>query len=330
MIHVMGKNLPPPKGRNQPMHNPATDALQGLTVLERGWLSSNNVLLHGGQAGAVLVDSGHLLHAGQTVALVRQALAKAGGEPLAGIVNTHLHSDHCGGNASVQAALGGRITVPCGSWDAASLWDEDQLSYRYTGQRCARFVPSDTLSPGQELVAGARRWQVLAAPGHDPESVMLFDAAHGVLISADALWEHGFGVVFQELEGEHAFDDVARVLDLIESLDARCVVPGHGAPFTDVAGALHHARQRLHAFVADPQRHARHGIKVITKYHLMEERQQAWADYLAWFEATPLCHSVWQRLGRPEGSLAGLAERVVHDLVRGGALALKDDVLHDV
>lgn len=307
-------------------------ALQDITILERGWLSSNNVLLHGSSSGegAVLVDSGHVLHAGQTVSLVSRALAAAGGKTLAGIVNTHLHSDHCGGNASVQRALGCSITVPSGSWAAARDWDEDALSYRYTGQRCERFVPTDKLLPGQPLVVGKRHWQVLAAPGHDPQSVMLFDAQHGVLISADALWEHGFGVVFQELEGEQAFDDVARVLDLIESLDARCVVPGHGAPFTDVAGALHRARQRLHAFVADPVRHARHGVKVIAKYHLMEEQQQPWADYVAWFCATPLCHNVWQRLGQPEGTLAALAERVAHDLVRGGALGLRDGVLHDL
>ena len=43
---------------------------------------------------------------------------------------------------------------------------------------------------------------------------MLFDAAHGVLIAADALWEDGFGVVFPEIDGEPGFDDVGTVLDL--------------------------------------------------------------------------------------------------------------------
>jgi glyoxylase-like metal-dependent hydrolase (beta-lactamase superfamily II) len=37
---------------------------------------------------------------------------------------------------------------------------------------------------------------VIAAPGHDPDSVMLLDRHHGVLIYADALRENGFGVVF--------------------------------------------------------------------------------------------------------------------------------------
>ena len=77
--------------------------MRGLTILERGWLSSNNVLLHGGGAGAVLIDASHALHGEQTVALVRQALA---GEPLRRVVNTHLHSDHCGGNAALARAFG--------------------------------------------------------------------------------------------------------------------------------------------------------------------------------------------------------------------------------
>lgn len=323
----VGKNARPPfPSPTASMTAPLSPALAGLTVLERGWLSSNNVLLHGGGAGATLVDSSHVLHGAQTVALLRRALD---GEPLRRLVNTHLHSDHCGGNAAVQRALGCRITVPAASWAAAHQWDEEALSYRATGQRCERFVPDDALAPGQALTVAGRRWDVLAAPGHDPQSVMLFDAAQGVLISADALWEHGFGVVFPELDGQQAFGAVAEVLDLIESLDARCVIPGHGAPFTDVAGALQRARQRLQAFRADPARHARHAIKVLVKYHLMEERQQAWAEFEAWFGAVPLCRAVWQRLGAPEGSLPVFGQRLVHELERGGALHLRDGVLHD-
>ena len=37
-----------------------------IRVLERGWLSANNVLLFDG-GEAILVDSGYVSHAGQTV-----------------------------------------------------------------------------------------------------------------------------------------------------------------------------------------------------------------------------------------------------------------------
>lgn len=299
-------------------------ALQGLTVLERGWLSSNNVVLHGGGQGAVLVDSSHALHGAQTLALLRQTL---GDEPLVQLLNTHLHSDHCGGNAGVQRAWACRITVPPGDFAAACDWDEDRLSYAATGQICERFLPDDCIHPGQTLAVGERRWLALAAPGHDPHSIMLFDAEHGVLISADALWEDGFGVVFPELDGAQAFDDVGQVLDLIESLDARWVIPGHGSAFEDLPGALRRARQRLASFVADPARHAWHALRVMVKYHLLEQQHASWPDFERWFASASLCSAVWHRLGRPESTLAGFGRRTVRDLVARGVLDERDGII---
>jgi len=299
-------------------------ALHGLTIFERGWLSSNNVLLHDDDRSAWLVDSSHVLHGAQTVALLRQALH---GRPLVGIVNTHLHSDHCGGNAAVQRAFGCIITVPPGLWAAVQAWDEQALSYRPTGQRCERFAADACLRPGQLLEVGKRHWQVLAAPGHDPHSIMLFDDREGVLISADALWENGFGIVFPELEGEAAFGDVAQVLDLIATLDVRWAIPGHGAPFNDVAGALQRARRRLDGMRADPARHSRHAAKVLIKYHLLEEQAQPWPEFLAWFDSTELCRTIWNGLGSPGGTMASFAEQLVNELVASGALARRDGLL---
>jgi glyoxylase-like metal-dependent hydrolase (beta-lactamase superfamily II) len=304
-------------------------ALEGVSVFERGWLSSNNVLLHGrgDSEPAVLVDASHCLHAEQTVALVRHALRR--GETLMQAVNTHLHSDHCGGNAALQRAFGARIVIPPGEAGAVARWDEDALSYRATGQRMERFMHDALLRPGESLQVGARSWAAFAAPGHDPHSLVLFDAHDGVLISADALWANGFGVVFPELDGEQAFDDVAAVLDLIARLAPRLVIPGHGTPFTDVGDALARARSRLAGFIAEPARHARHAAKVLLKYHLLEERQQALPSLRAWWSGTPLAQRVWQRLGRPEGSVAAWGERLVDELVASGALVRQGQLILD-
>ena len=310
------------------MH-PTHDLLDGLTVLERGWLSSNNILIHAtdGEAGAVLVDSGHANHAEQTVALVRHALK---GERLDRVVNTHLHSDHCGGNAALQRAFGVAVVVPPGSADAARVWDTTRLTYEASGQRCERFEVSTAISPGDSFTAGTRCWEVLAAPGHDPDSVMLFDAAGGVLISADALWEHGFGVVFPEIAGEPGFDDVGGVLDAIARLPVNLVIPGHGAPFTDVAAALARARSRLAGFQAEPVRHARHAAKVLIKYHLMEAQHEPLDALLRWAAATPLLGALWTRYGAHESATpAAWSERFVHELVRASVLALHGGVVSD-
>jgi glyoxylase-like metal-dependent hydrolase (beta-lactamase superfamily II) len=299
----------------------------GVTVLERGWLSSNNIVLAGDGAGAVVVDTGHVTHAEQTVALLRHALA---GEPLARIVNTHLHSDHCGGNAALRRAFGAvPVAVPPGHWDAVDRWDDAALSYAETGQRIERFPVHDRLLPDTDFEVGGRRWQVIAAPGHDPHAVMLWCTADRLLISADALWGNGFGVVFPELDGEPGFADVAASLDAIEALAPAAVIPGHGAPFDDVADALARARRRLDGWRADPPRHLRHGMKVLVKYHLMEERMLPLADFDAWFDTTRLVGAVWDALDRPLGDRVAFGRAIVDELVAAGALRHSDGLLHD-
>jgi len=318
-----------PFSATKPMPRSLPHPLAGLTVLERGWLSSNNILIHAapGEAGAVLVDASHVNHADQTVALVRHALA---GAPLARVVNTHLHSDHCGGNAALQRAFGVPLVIPPGQADAVRAWDDRSLSHHLTGQRIERFAPDALLAPGGSFEAGGRVWEVLAAPGHDPHSVMLFDRRHGVLISADALWEQGFGVVFPEVAGEPGFDDVGATLDLIDSLPVRVVVPGHGAPFDDVDAALARARSRLQGFKAQPVRHARHAIKVLLKYHVMEEQALTREALLQWGLTTPLLAGLWARY-RPAGVADARAwvASLIGELLAAGALAEADGQLVD-
>ena len=305
--------------------------LLGLSVFERGWLSSNNVLIHGRGNGATLVDTSHCRHAEQTVALVRHALAQAQpAETLVRLINTHLHSDHCGGNATLQREFGAELLIPPGQWDAVQRWDDELLSYHATGQHIERFSAQGQIVPGQTLELGGRQWNVLAAPGHDPDSVILFDTTQGVLISADALWEHGYGLVFPELVGEPGFDDVERALDRIESLPVRCVIPGHGAPFSDCAGALGRARRLLAKQRADPRQHARHATKVLIKYHLMEERSMAWPELTAWVIARPMfVRAFAEQGGRAGPSLQAWCETLVHELTERGALEVHDGVVHD-
>ena len=77
----------------------STHLPQGVHVFERGWLSSNSVLLQDAEQ-TVLVDSGYHTHAPLLLDLVHQQLQ---GRQLDLLLNTHLHSDHCGGNAALAA-----------------------------------------------------------------------------------------------------------------------------------------------------------------------------------------------------------------------------------
>jgi len=258
----------------------------GIQIFERGWLSANNILLYG-NGDVSLVDTGYCAHQDLTLELVKNALQTHGLFSLNKIVNTHLHSDHCGGNATLLNTYHPEIYIPAAEAYAVSCWDEDLLSYRNLGQECPRFSHTHVLLPGSEVILGLYPWQVLAAPGHDPYSIMLYQADHQILISADALWEDGFGVIFPELWGESGFEEVGQTLDLIEGLNIALVIPGHGKPFTDAPKALKVARSRLNYLAAEPDRNARHGAKVLLKYKLLEWRSIELQKVSLWISKTP-------------------------------------------
>jgi len=293
----------------------------GLQVFERGWLSSNNILVLGDER-TLLIDSGYCTHSGQTLALVESTLA---GRPLDLLLNTHLHSDHCGGNAALQARYPSLHTrIPGGHAAEVARWDETALTYSATGQLCPRFGFQELLLPGQEISVGDWCWQVHAAAGHDPHSIILFEPRSGVLVSADALWEEGFGVVFPELEGVSAFEEVGTTLDLIASLAPKLVIPGHGRPFTAVDRALSVARDRLNYFIRQPAKHQQYAAKVLIKFKLLEWQACPLEDVLAWASSTPylelLRQEQYSQLSMQEMVLALLA-----DLTRSGAALREGD-----
>ena len=297
-----------------------------LQVFQRGWLSSNNILFTGRDRTA-LVDSGYMTHQDQTLALVQHAL---GDRPLDLLANTHLHSDHCGGNFRLQAHYPSLQTfVPQTQIEAVQAWRVDELSYAATGQSCERFACSGGLVNGQEIVLGDHVWQVHAAPGHDPDSLVLFQADYRCLISADALWEQGFGVVFPELEGHAAFQEVRQSLDLIESLNPRLVIPGHGAVFSDIKKSLEFAHSRLRAFESDGGRHMKHAAKVLLKFKLMELQEVPTDQFIDWALGTQLIKKTLSRYV-PDESPRAYVQQLLRELHKAGVLSEAEGMIKDL
>jgi glyoxylase-like metal-dependent hydrolase (beta-lactamase superfamily II) len=297
-----------------------------ITVFERGWLSSNNILIWG-QTSCALIDSGYVTHSAQTLVLLRQALAE---RPLDLLVNTHLHSDHCGGNAALQMAYPALLThIPPGLARHVRAWDPQALSYSPTGQSCPQFRFDALLVPGTEIWLGDKLWQVHGAPGHDPHSVILFEPAASVLVSADALWERGFGVVFPEMEGLDAFEDVAKTIDLIESLSPTTVIPGHGPVFSNVAPAIASARERLCSFVANPAKHIKHAVKVLLKFKLLEVQCLELSAFVTWAQGTPYFLMIHQQ-HFSELDFSQWVDGLIADLVRAGAASREGLMIRNV
>lgn len=284
-----------------------------VQVFERGWLSANNVLLFDGTE-ATLVNSGYVTHAGQTVALVRAGLD---GRRLGRLINTHSHSDHIGGNASVQRAFGCTITVPVGMERAVENWDEAALLLSTAAQSGERFTFDATLAPGDRFVAGELEWQAIAAPGHDMDALAYYNPERRILMSADALWRDGFGILFADVLGTgDGLGEARRTLEAIGRLAVNVVIPGHGAPFAEFDDALERAFARIRAFEADGARMARNAIRACVTFKLLEVRSMALDELPRHLDETPLYRAANARfLGLDPDALAGW---LVKELERAG------------
>lgn len=284
-----------------------------IRVIERGWLSSNNVMLFDDD-GVSVVDTGYVTHGETTLRLIDEARA---GRPLRRVINTHIHSDHAGGNALLKSHHDCQIWIPPGDSTLVDRWDEAALSYQRTGQQCPRFAYDALIHPGETLLLGGEDWLVLPAGGHDHAMVMLWCERLGVLMSADALWQKSFGVIFPELAGVPGFEAQRATLACIAELSPQVVIPGHGAPFTEVEAALQAARSRIDWLMAEPRRNSDNALKVLLAFKLLEARQMGRAEVTALlqacFQGNPTLRSHYP--DDPEG----VAVALMAQLVRSGA-----------
>lgn len=295
-----------------------------LQVLERGWLSANNILLFEGDE-AVIVDTGYVSHAAQTVALVRLALA---GRRLSRIVNTHSHSDHIGGNAALQRAFDCQIAVPQGMLEAVHTWDEAALLLSTAAQRGERFqADADAaLRAGDLLPMGGLVWQALEAPGHDMDALVFYSPDQRILISGDALWRDGFGILFADVLGSgDGLGAARRTLEAIARLAVEVVIPGHGAPFVEFDDALERAFARLKAFELDGGKIARNAIRACITFLLLDRRRVELEWLHAHLASVPLyVHANARFLGMEPDALTVW---VTTELERAGVVRREGDTL---
>ena len=296
-----------------------------LLVLERGWLSSNNIVFFEGEQAAV-VDSGYLTHAAQTLALLAHALD---GRRLTRLLNTHSHSDHIGGNAAVVQSFGCQVIVPSGIDATIAEWNEEALLLSPLGQSAARFQHDATIAEGDQVELGGLVWHAIAVPGHDMDALAFHNSEQRILISGDALWRDGFGVIFSELLGHP--DDAGglkatrQTLDKLARLPIDVVIPGHGAPFVEIEDAFARAYQRLASFEQSSERLARHALKVMLAFALMERRQLDCKELPAFLASLSFCQSVNARYLGYENE--ALAQWLASELIRAGTVKNENGVL---
>ena len=297
----------------------------GVTVIERGWLNCNQIVLKSPERN-VLVESGYGRHADATIGYVAAALENA---PLHWLINTHCHSDHMGGNRAVRARYACRVTIPVGEVKHVVPWTEQSCWAEEMDQYAEEFAFDDTMNGGDRFDGGGFNWQAHAAPGHDMDALIFFAAEPRVLITGDALWERGMGFVWpqplRDTEPNMFIHAARAALDAIEELNPAIVVPGHGAPFSNIASALQDARGKLTAFERDPAKNARHAAKSLFVFALLDKREMKVADVPAYLDSV----SVYRRM-REEfqlGTNDDFAARMLTELLAAKALKVENGLL---
>jgi glyoxylase-like metal-dependent hydrolase (beta-lactamase superfamily II) len=294
-----------------------------VRVIVRGWLNSNQVVLLA-PGENVVIDSGYCTHREETLARLAGPEG-LDGEPLERLINTHCHSDHMGGNAALQRAYGCRIAVPAGEAPLIASWDQRALLLDYAGQRAERFAVDEVLQPGSTHVWGGLEWRALAAPGHDMGALVFFNDEHAILISGDALWQSGYGFVMPPDIDAEALPATRATLGMIADLGVRWVIPGHGEPFGDVGAALERAFRRTDAFEADPLRLARHALKVVLVFALLDRERMLLAEMPDHVERVEMFRDFNRRYFKVPP--ATLATQLVDELERVGAVRREDGYL---
>ncbi|GAC1436712.1 MAG: MBL fold metallo-hydrolase [Solirubrobacteraceae bacterium] len=208
--------------------------------------------------GIVLVDCG--MHEPGSLAHLERALAQCNLrlEHVRLLVCTHAHSDHYGQAASVIERSGCELWMhPAHEHMTRAAQDPDAALARrievarqsgvpeeplqaYSEARkgvpfgiAALVEPDRALLPGVEIETDLGRWTVHETPGHAPSHVCLYQAERRLLISGD----HLLGRVSLFYDFGYSPDPAGEFLhslDLVEGLDARLCLPGHGRTFTDV------------------------------------------------------------------------------------------------
>ena len=198
---------------------------QNIHFIQRGWFNSNHILMTG-KGGAVLVDSGHRDDVAETLWLVAATSVDPASIRL--ILNTHCHWDHCGGNGAIQAMSGAKVmmsektAVLFRTANRRAMW-LDYFGADMEMQTAGRSVAERhcTLRDGDEIDIAGLPFQVLAAPGHAPDAVALFQPEHRLLICADAMLENGdCGILHTAVHGSHILDEAMATVEKFAQLDA--------------------------------------------------------------------------------------------------------------
>ncbi len=233
-----------------------------------------------GSALAMVVDPGpdDEAHLGRV-----RDLAAAAGQRISRILLTHGHQDHSAGAARLARLTGAPVLAA------------DPGLRRGPGEGGPGTGTGDgSLAPGDVVTEAGCELRVVAAPGHTPDSVCLFLAADGALLTGDTVLGRGTTVI----AGDGSLADYLATLDRLRALadeqQLSTLLPGHGPVLADPAGVLDfyiaHRQERLAEIRAALAAGDRTGEEIVARVYADVDRGlwpfarwsvRAQLDYLA-------------------------------------------------
>lgn len=154
-----------------------------------------------------------------------------------GIVNTHMHLDHCFGANYVKDKYG--VAVNAHVADSFLGSDIDAQAQKFGIHLRGRDVMIDApLADGDVITVGDDSLKVIHTPGHSPGGICLYSAANKFLISGDTLFQGSIGRT--DLPGGNMAQLINSIKTRLMTLpDDTRVYPGHGPSTTIGAEKAH-------------------------------------------------------------------------------------------
>ena len=145
-----------------------------------------------GETHALLFDTG------MGISDIKKTVQELTNLPIA-VLNSHTHNDHVGGNWQFDIVYGmdTEFTRTNAKGSSAAAQEElspgsicgelpkgfDAKAYATKAWKITRYVQS-----GDEIDLGNRKLEVIATPGHTPDSICLLDSANGLLFTGDTYY----------------------------------------------------------------------------------------------------------------------------------------------
>ncbi|MEO1595891.1 MAG: MBL fold metallo-hydrolase [Pseudomonadota bacterium] len=191
-----------------------------------------------GDTRALLFDTGN------GIADIRRVVGRLTNRPLT-VLNSHSHADHVGGNHAFVEILSTMDDFAIARsrglpFDAVA----DEVSpqalcrglpdgYQASEHRLRPYPLSDRVFDGARIDLGGRVLEVIAIPGHTPDSVALLEREPGYLWTGDTFYMGPIWLYAPETDFDAYRESMARLAALAPKLTA--LFPAHNTPEADPA-----------------------------------------------------------------------------------------------